>query len=96
MSNTIKIRRGVKASLPVPDASTAGELRYATDTGELFIDDGSQNKLIGGDLAAKLEWTTVPATAASTGTAGQIAYDGSFLYVCVVTDTWVRAALTTW
>lgn len=48
------------------------------------------------DLAVKLEWTTVPATAASTGTAGQIAYDGSFLYVCVATDTWVRAALTTW
>lgn len=39
---------------------------------------------------------SVPATAASTGTAGQIAYDGSWLYVCVATDTWLRAAIATW
>lgn len=37
-----------------------------------------------------------PATATSTGTAGQVAYDSGFIYVCVATDTWVRAALTTW
>lgn len=40
--------------------------------------------------------TSVPATAASTGTAGQIAYDGSWLYVCVATNTWLRTAIATW
>ncbi len=44
----------------------------------------------------KLEWTTVPASAAATGTAGQIAYESGWLYVCVATDTWERVALATW
>lgn len=39
---------------------------------------------------------TVPATASSTGSAGQIAFDSSYLYVCVATDTWLRTAITTW
>ena len=38
----------------------------------------------------------VPASAAATGTAGQIAYDAQFLYVCIAANTWVRAALDTW
>ncbi len=44
----------------------------------------------------KLEWTTVPASATATGTAGQIAYESGWLYVCVATDTWERVALATW
>lgn len=37
-----------------------------------------------------------PSAADSTGTAGQVAYDSGFIYVCVDTDTWVRAAIATW
>lgn len=40
--------------------------------------------------------TTVPATATSTGSAGQIAYDTNFFYVCVATNTWRRTALSSW
>lgn len=29
-----------------------------------------------------------------TGTAGEIAWDGSYLYVCTATDTWARVAIT--
>jgi hypothetical protein len=36
-----------------------------------------------------------PAHNNSTGTVGQIAYDSSYLYVCVNTNTWVRSAITT-
>jgi hypothetical protein len=36
------------------------------------------------------------ATATSTGNAGDIAWDSSYVYVCVATNTWKRAALTTW
>lgn len=39
---------------------------------------------------------TAPSTASSAGTKGQIAYDTSYVYVCVATNTWKRAALTTW
>lgn len=39
---------------------------------------------------------SVPATGTSTGAAGDIAYDSSYVYVCTATNTWVRAALSTW
>jgi hypothetical protein len=39
---------------------------------------------------------SVPSTATSSGSAGQIAYDASFLYVCVATNTWRRVAIGTW
>lgn len=39
---------------------------------------------------------TVPATASSNGTTGQIVSDSSYIYVCVSTNTWKRAALNTW
>jgi hypothetical protein len=47
-------------------------------------------------VATRVSDTTAPASATDTGTAGEVRYDGSFIYVCVATDTWVRAALTTW
>ena len=40
--------------------------------------------------------TKTPASAAATGTAGTIAWDASFLYVCVGTDEWERVAIATW
>lgn len=46
--------------------------------------------------AAKLQWSAVPASASSSGTAGQVAYDGTHFYVCVTTDTWCRASIATW
>lgn len=36
-----------------------------------------------------------PATAASPGTPGQIAYDATHIYVCIATNTWVRAVTAT-
>lgn len=40
--------------------------------------------------------TSVPSTSSSTGVAGQIAYDNTHIYVCISTNTWVRASLSTW
>jgi hypothetical protein len=37
-----------------------------------------------------------PASASDTGTKGDIVHDGDFVYVCVATDTWKRAAIATW
>jgi hypothetical protein len=39
---------------------------------------------------------TAPASATATGTAGDIRYDTGFIYVCTATNTWKRAAITTW
>lgn len=43
-----------------------------------------------------IKFVTAPATAASTGTAGTVAYDTDYFYVCTATDTWKRFALSTW
>jgi hypothetical protein len=40
--------------------------------------------------------TKTPASAGATGTTGQIAWDSSYIYVCVATDTWERAAISSW
>lgn len=42
------------------------------------------------------ELVDAPASASSTGTAGQIAYDSSYFYVCTATDTWKRVAIASW
>jgi hypothetical protein len=40
---------------------------------------------------------TAPASNTSNGVAGQIAYDNSYVYVCVANNKWGRSALTlTW
>lgn len=38
--------------------------------------------------------TSAPASSAATGTAGQIATDSNFLYVCIGTNSWKRIALS--
>lgn len=40
-------------------------------------------------------WVSAPATATSAGIAGQVAYDATHIYVCVSTNVWVRATLST-
>lgn len=37
-----------------------------------------------------------PASAAATGTKGDIRHDSSFIYVCTATNTWKRVAIATW
>lgn len=46
--------------------------------------------------AVEAKFRAVPSTAGSTGVAGQIAYDSTYLYICVATNTWKRVALSTW
>jgi hypothetical protein len=37
-----------------------------------------------------------PASASATGTAGEIAWDANYIYVCTATNTWKRSAIATW
>jgi len=46
-------------------------------------------------VSAFSNFVAAPATATSKGTAGQVAYDSGFLYVCVGPSTWKRVALST-
>lgn len=37
-----------------------------------------------------------PASASAPGTKGQVVVTTDYIYICVATDTWKRAALSTW
>jgi hypothetical protein len=43
-----------------------------------------------------LTWSSVPASPTASGTAGQIAYDGSYFYLATAANTWKRSSLATW
>jgi hypothetical protein len=46
--------------------------------------------------AFRITNSQTPASAAATGTAGTIAWDSSYIYVCTATNTWKRVAIATW
>lgn len=49
------------------------------------------------DSAGRLRIASfTPASATATGDAGTICWDADFIYVCIATNSWRRAALTAW
>lgn len=56
--------------------------------------DGSQNATFAGQL--RVTNPVTPASAAATGTVGTMAWDSSYLYVCIAANTWRRVAHATW
>ena len=84
-----------------PGAPVAGDLWWESDKGRLKIyynDTDSQQWVDASPPLQqdKIATSAAPATASSTGTAGEIRYDSGYVYICVATNTWKRAALTTW
>jgi hypothetical protein len=76
---------------------TSGIARILIDSGGNTQFNGAVTVATGSALAANHRLTgTAPATASSTGTAGDVRYDTDYVYICTATNTWKRAALTTW
>jgi hypothetical protein len=46
--------------------------------------------------ASGISGPTTPASASSTGVAGTVVWDTDYIYVCVDTNIWKRAAISTW
>lgn len=44
----------------------------------------------------RLRVPKTPSSAADTGNKGDICWDADYIYVCIDTDTWTRAAIATW
>ena len=65
-------------------AVTNSVLKYDDSTKEI-----THSTLLG-DLSAP------PASASDTGTKGEMRADANYIYVCVATNTWKRASLSTW
>jgi hypothetical protein len=76
------------AAIPAATSSVAGLVKVGSN---LLITDGVLSATGGSS------WSSVPASATATGTAGQISYDSSGnFYLCIASNTWVRTSLATW
>ena len=89
----------VSISDTAPGGASAGDLWWESDTGRLKIryqdTDSTQWVDTNPPLSPSLS-SNAPASASATGTAGDIRYDSNYVYICVATNTWKRAALATW
>ena len=80
---------------------SAGDLWWESDTGRLKIYYQDTDTIQWVDVNAPLRQdriatTGAPSAASDTGVAGDIRYDSGYVYIAVATNTWKRAALTTW
>lgn len=64
-------------------------------TGQGVLTATTSKLAVTGD-SIQINTAKTPASAAATGTTGQICWDANYVYVCTATNTWKRAALTTW
>lgn len=68
-----------------------------TDTGRVGIGTKAPSGLLDiNDNKLRVRTAQTPASATAAGNAGEVCWDASFLYVCVATNSWKRAALSTW
>ena len=90
----------ISDTIPAGSAS-AGDLWWESDTGRLKIyyqdTDSAQWVDVNPPLRQdRIASTGAPSSATDTGVAGDIRYDSGYVYIAVGTNTWKRAALTTW
>lgn len=93
---TLRLNGSTSGYTEIDAPASAGNNTLVLPTG-----NGSSGQILGTDGAGNLSWverasTSVPATATSTGRAGQVAYDASYIYICTATNTWRRALLSSW
>lgn len=68
--------------------SGAGNVGIGTNAPTALLDVASNT--------VRVRTAKTPASASDTGNAGDICWDSGYVYVCVATNTWKRAALSTW
>jgi hypothetical protein len=76
--------------------SVGGTYSYDNVVGGTGVSQYEMNVLRAGVDQMRIKTAKTPATAAAAGTAGDICWDSGYVYVCTATNTWKRAALTTW
>ncbi len=63
--------------------------------------DGSANSFLSTNGSGSMSFrqpasSSAPLTASSAGTTGQIAFDSTHIYVCIATNSWIRADAAAW
>lgn len=54
------------------------------------------NKIDVNSDSLRLRTAKTPASATASGSAGEVCWDANYVYVCVATNTWKRAAISSW
>ena len=78
------------------NVNNAERLRIDSGGNVGIATDAPSQKLHVSDSSIRIDTAKTPASAADTGTQGQVAWDSSYFYVCIATDTWQRVAHATW
>lgn len=96
----------LRAKLWIDSFNGKLDLKASTDIQTVSINSNGASYFNGGDVSIAQNLTvskyklsalnTAPASATDTGTTGEIRITAGFIHVCIATNTWVRAALTTW
>lgn len=96
-----KIRDAING-LGGSDGVQSTEITDATTVGKAVLTAASQSAArtaIGagtGNGTGNVTMASAPASATAAGSVNQIAFDATHIYVCIATNTWVRATLATW
>jgi len=77
----------------LPNGTRLGYMGDSATNVPLNLENGAKFVISGGPLVTP---TATPASAAATGVAGQWAWDATYIYMCVATNTWKRALIETW
>lgn len=82
---------------PLENGTDYRNLMLCVDGGNVGVGTNSPTAKLDVDSdVLRLRTSKTPASADATGNAGDVCWDADYVYVCVATDTWKRAALATW
>ena len=100
-----QITRATGGTFDIAIGNASGD-DFTVDTNKLVVEGDTGNVGIGATTPTaildvnsdilRLRTSKTPATSSGTGNQGDICWDEDFMYVCTATNTWTRAALTTW
>ena len=78
--------------------TNASEAARIDSSGNLLVGTttSGSSKLVVNDDSIQINTSKTPSSASATGTTGQVAWDSNYIYTCVATNTWKRAAIATW
>ena len=85
------------SGIPSIEVIDDGTVRIAEFSGDVGIGTATPTaKLDVNSDTIRVRTAKTPSSATDTGNQGDIAWDANYIYVCTATNTWVRAALSTW
>lgn len=82
------------SNVQIPNLSVAIALSGAEELE--IVQEGVSARTTTRNVANLFATASAPSSASANGTAGQIAWDSSYIYVCTATNTWKRSALSSW